>query len=160
MRKAIIPGFVLLGLWLLMSGHFDPLLLTLGVVSSAGVALLGVRFGFFERQGAPIVFSLRLLAFYLPWLALEIIKSTLDVTRCVWRLQMGISPVVFTVPASQRTSLGLAVHANSITLTPGTLSIDTEVDTIEVHALTREMAAGLLDGSMDRRVRALEVPPK
>ena len=63
---------------------------------------------------------------------------------------------VIRVKAGQRTGLGLVVYANSITLTPGTVSIDIEGDTIVVHALTREAAEGVESGVMDQKVTALE----
>ena len=69
---------------------------------------------------------------------------------------MPISPTIVTVQASQETALGLVIHANSITLTPGTLSIDVEPGLIEVHALSAESIADLESGEMDRRVSRLE----
>jgi multicomponent Na+:H+ antiporter subunit E len=60
------------------------------------------------------------------------------------------------VRASQRTDLGLAIYANSITLTPGTISLDVREGTILVHALTRSSGEGLQSGEMDRRVSWLE----
>jgi multicomponent Na+:H+ antiporter subunit E len=61
-----------------------------------------------------------------------------------------------TLPVSQRTEIGRALYANSITLTPGTVSIDLGEDYVSVHALTEEGAQALIEGEMDRRVAALE----
>ena len=69
---------------------------------------------------------------------------------------MPIAPRVFRVKTSQRTELGQVIYANSITLTPGTVSINLFDDEIEVHALTVAGAAGLEEGTMDRRVTELE----
>ena len=69
---------------------------------------------------------------------------------------MPISPTIATVQASQKTALGLVLHANSITLTPGTLSIDVDDGAIEVHALAAESLGPLHEGEMDRRVAKLE----
>jgi multicomponent Na+:H+ antiporter subunit E len=60
------------------------------------------------------------------------------------------------VPATQRTDVGKVIYANSITLTPGTVSVEIENDRILVHAITREAAEGLESGDMDRRVDAIE----
>jgi multicomponent Na+:H+ antiporter subunit E len=57
---------------------------------------------------------------------------------------------------SQKTPVALATHANSITLTPGTITVDAGHDEFLVHALTREGAAGVVDSEMDRRVRRME----
>ncbi len=93
---------------------------------------------------------------YLPYIAMEVVKSNLDVAKRIWQKDMPISPTITTVPASQKTALGLVIHANSITMTPGTLSIDVGDNEIEVHALARETLEPLLDGDMDRRVNKLE----
>jgi multicomponent Na+:H+ antiporter subunit E len=72
--------------------------------------------------------------------------------------KLPIEPRMMRVRASQRTALGKVIYANSITLTPGTVTVDfDEADsTILVHALTETAHQGLLTGEMDRRVRALE----
>ena len=93
---------------------------------------------------------------YLGWLTLEVIRSNLDVSRRVLSPRLPISPTLVWVPASQKTELGRVIFANSITLTPGTVSIDVQENEIEVHALSREGAEALLEGEMDRRVRAME----
>lgn len=67
-----------------------------------------------------------------------------------------ISPTVVKVRASQATEVGRVIYANSITLTPGTISLELADDTIIVHALTREGAESLKGGDMDRRVTRLE----
>lgn len=155
MARILITAVVLFILWLLLSGHFEPLLMTLGAASCIAVASLAAHLGVTHRNEHSIRFALR-LPFYLPWLVGEIVKSNLDVTRRIWHPRLPISPTVVRVRASQRTDLGIAVHANSITLTPGTLSIEAEQGAIAVHALSEDIAVQLADGEMDRRVRALE----
>lgn len=93
---------------------------------------------------------------YIPWLIVEVVKSNIDVAKIIWQKDMQIDPTIVTVPASQKTALGLVIHANSITMTPGTLSIDVEPGEIEVHALAKGTLEALQDGEMDRRVRKLE----
>ncbi len=82
----------------------------------------------------------------------QIVIANIDVARRVLSPSLPISPTLIRVKASQSTDLGQAIYANSITLTPGTISIDVEDGEILVHALTREGAQSLLDGEMDRRV--------
>ncbi len=93
---------------------------------------------------------------YWRWLAREVVKANLDVARRILSPSLPISPTVFTLKASQRTNLGRVTFANSITLTPGTVSIDLQGDTIEIHALTQEAAKTLQTGEMDRRVTDME----
>jgi multicomponent Na+:H+ antiporter subunit E len=110
-----------------------------------------------DREGAPIEPSLRALV-YLPWLLWQIAKANLDVARRILDPRLPIDPRVIRVRASQRRDLARVIYANSITLTPGTVSIDVAGDRITVHALTREAAEGLATGEMDRRVSRVEGP--
>ncbi len=103
----------------------------------------------------PVLLSLRLPG-YLLWLALEIVKSNLHVVRRIWQRRPDISPTVFTVRVSQETDVCKALYANSITMTPGTVTLDVEDDVFQVHALTRHTAEGVRSGEMDARVTRLE----
>jgi len=93
---------------------------------------------------------------YWPWLIKEIIKSAWDVTKRILHPQMPISPTLKEFKPSQKTDIGLVIHANSITLTPGTISVEVEPGRFLVHALTSEGAAGLAESEMDRRCAELE----
>ena len=158
MRYAI-GLFVALGVtWVFWSWHFTPLLLTLGAASVLFVLYLALRMDLVEDEVHPLGFPLRLLL-YLPWLFLEIIKANLDVAARILNPRLPIKPSMIRVRAGQGSDLGRVVYANSITLTPGTVSVDTEGDTITVHALTDEAAEGVLTGEMDRRVGRLEGRP-
>lgn len=154
-KRILVPTTVLYVLWLLLSGHFEPFMLAAGAALSLGIAFFANYLGVFDPRTHSVRFSLRLFK-YIPWLFKEVVKSNLAVTRLVWKPKIPISPTVIDIPASQRSALGLAVHANSITLTPGTLSIEAREGNIEVHALAHEFAESLQSGEMDRRVRALE----
>ena len=80
----------------------------------------------------------------------------MDVALRILNPGLPISPRLVRVRAGQRTDVGRVLYANSITLTPGTVTIDTEGDTITVHALTAEAAAGVESGEMDRRASRAE----
>lgn len=155
MIRAISLGGVLFGLWLLLSGHYNPLLIGFGIFSSVLVVLLARRMRIIDPEGHPIHLGLG-AATYWPWLLLEIVKSNIDVARRILDPSLPISPTMIRVKAGQRTELGQVVYANSITLTPGTVSIELEDGMIDVHALTAEGAESLLEGEMDRRVTAME----
>ena len=90
---------------------------------------------------------------YFPWLFWEIAKSNIIVARAV--LMNDISPQVIYVRATQDDELGHTIYGNSITLTPGTITIGLEGDMVEVHALLDETAAGVKTGDMDRRVSGM-----
>lgn len=150
---SISLGLVLFGVWLLLSGFFEPLLLGLGVASCVIVVLIANRMDVIDREGHPIHLGWRVLTYWI-WLAAEIVKANLDVARRILDPRLPIHPMLVRVKASQASELGQVIYANSITLTPGTVSIQVESGEILVHALTTEMAEDLKGGEMDRRVTA------
>ncbi len=155
MLQALSLGAVLYGLWLLLSGHYQPLLLGLGVASTIVVVLIARRMDLIDREGHPIHLSWRFLL-YIPWLVWEIVKANIDIARVIVRPKMAIRPAVLRLKGTQKSELGHVIYANSITLTPGTVTIGLEEGVLSVHALTREAAEGLKSGDMDRRVAAVE----
>jgi multicomponent Na+:H+ antiporter subunit E len=148
-------GLMLAALWLLLSGLFKPVLLGLGTAAVLLTLLLTSRTEIMDAARNPISAGLRFLRYW-PWLSVEIVKSSIDVARRVLSPSMPISPTVFEVRASQRTDMGRVVFANSITLTPGTVTMDVDGDLLRVHALSRESVDYLLEGEMDRRVTRTE----
>jgi len=146
----------LFGFWLLLSGMFVPFLLAAGIGCAIAVALLARRMDVVDLEGHPIHLVWSALISYWPWLAVEIIRSAWSVTQLILKPSLPISPTLVEFEPSQRTDLGLVIHANSITLTPGTITVEAEPGRFLVHALTREGAAGLADSEMDRRCARLE----
>jgi len=153
--RSVSLALVLFGLWLLLSGYFQTLLIALGVASCALVVAIAHRMEVVDHEGHPIHLGLRALGYW-AWLLLEIVKANIDVARRIVDPKLPISPTLFHTRATQPSELGRVIFANSITLTPGTVSIDFEGDRILVHALTRETAESLDSGDMDRRVTRLE----
>jgi len=148
---------VLALLWLGWSGHFEPLTLALGAGSLFIVVALSVRMQVVDEEGAPLGLRWAQFAVYIVWLAWEIAKANLDVARRILSPgPLAISPRLITVKASQESELVKVIYANSITLTPGTISIDLEGSDILVHALHGDAAAGVEGGEMDRRCARLE----
>lgn len=145
----------LYAVWLLLSGHFTPLLLVLGLLSTLLVVLLAFRTDMIDRETQPVLIKPSVLLYWV-WLVREIVKSNIDVSRCILNPAMPISPNVFTVRAGQKTDLGRVTYANSITLVPGTVTMDVDGDVLTVHALTQEAAADLNRGEMNRRVCDVE----
>jgi multicomponent Na+:H+ antiporter subunit E len=143
-------------LWLMLSGYVQALLIGLGAASCVMVVVIAHRMDVIDEEGQPVDLRLLRLFRYWMWLAREVVLSNLDVTRRILARQMPISPTVVRLKASQGSAMGRVIYANSITLTPGTVSIDLKGDEITVHALTREGAEQLLGGEMDRRITAIE----
>jgi multicomponent Na+:H+ antiporter subunit E len=139
----------------LLSGFFETLLLALGAVSCLAVVLIARRMDVVDREGHPIHLGWRALLYW-PWLAWEIVKANLDVARRIVDPKLPISPRVIRVKTSQKSELGQVIYANSITLTPGTVSMLVSGDSILVHAIAESPAEGLKTGDMDRQVTAME----
>jgi multicomponent Na+:H+ antiporter subunit E len=156
LKHLLSLALILTLFWLINSGHYTPLLLSFGALSVAGVILITRRMEHVDGKFVPsIVLSFR-LPIYLFWLLIEIIKSNIDVVIRVWKGTKSITPTVFKVVASQKTDVYRVLYANSITMTPGTITLDVKGDLLEIHALTIEGAEGIQSGEMDRRVSQLE----
>lgn len=151
-------ALVLYAFWLLLSGHLEAFLLAAGAVSALAVVGLGQRMNLIDREGHPVHLGPRALRYW-PWLLVEIVKSAWDVSRIIVDPRLPISPTLVTFRPSQRTDLGRAILANSITLTPGTITIEAGAREFLVHALTEEAAEALVTGQMDRRVTGFEGHP-
>ncbi len=156
MRHTVSIFVVLSLIWLLNSGHYTPLLLALGLLSVIGVVWIAHLMDVVDHESQPVQLTLRLPSYWL-WLLRQIVLSNINVAKRVWLGSKSISPCVATLRLSQRTDMGKVIYANSITLTPGTVAMDLEGDTVTVHALTADGIADLKRGEMDRRVRRLEV---
>ena len=155
MRHALSLFAGLYGLWLALSGHYTPFLLAIGAVCAAFAVAVAVRMDVVDHEGHPVHLGYR-IPLYWAWLAIQILVSALKVSRIVLSPRLRIDPVLETVPSSQKTDLGKVIYANSITLTPGTLTTSVTADGIEVHALTRRGMDELKTSDMDRRVTAVE----
>ncbi|OGA54508.1 MAG: hypothetical protein A3G25_03485 [Betaproteobacteria bacterium RIFCSPLOWO2_12_FULL_63_13] len=148
-------GIVLYGFWILLSGYFTPFLLAAGAGSALCVVLLSRRMRIVDREGHPIQ-MIASVVLYWPWLMKEIAKSAWAVSRIILDPRLPVSPVLVRFKPSQESQAGLATHANSITLTPGTITVEATQHEFLVHALTRDGGAGVIDSEMDRRVTKVE----
>ena len=155
MRYIIGLTFSLTAFWLLMSGIYTPLILFLGAISVIFVLYLTRRMDALDED--VFEFKLKRKHFsYWSWLAKEIFKANIDVSKVILSPKMNLSPRLVRVPLSQSNELATVIYANSITLTPGTVSVDIEGDEIIIHALTQGLMDGLTEGDMDQRVNYLE----
>lgn len=149
-------GLVLLCFWLVLSGHYTVITIPAGLLSILGVVALARRMEIVDEEGHPIHLLPRAVFSYWPWLAWEIAKAAWDVTKIILNPKLPISPTLIRVRASQRSSVGVATYANSITLTPGTITARVAGHEFLVHAVTRAGAEDLAKGDMDRKVKKFE----
>jgi multicomponent Na+:H+ antiporter subunit E len=153
---SISAAIVLFVFWLLLSGHYTAFLVTAGGASAIAVVFFARRMDVIDQEGHPINLGWRALSSYWPWLVKEIVKAAWDVTKRILDPRLPISPTLARFTPSQQTNVGRVIHANSITLTPGTISVEVRAHEFVVHSLTREGAAGLAGSEMDRRVTSME----
>ncbi len=144
----------LVAAWLLWSGIFEPLLLSLGALSCLLTFLVVWRMGYFDKDIFALRFSFRLAAYW-AWLIKEIVMSSLEVARVVLSPRLPISCRFIELRATSQNTVDQVILANSITLTPGTLTLDLHEGVLKVHTLTQEGADALIAGEMDRRVAHL-----
>jgi multicomponent Na+:H+ antiporter subunit E len=154
MRYFSLAAFLFV-FWLALSGHYTPVLIGAGAVCSVLCVMAAIRLRAADAEGHPIELFRGALT-YLPWLGWEIAKSAWTVTKIVLHPRPPISPTMTTVRASQKSTAGIATYANSITLTPGTITVGVDDNVLTVHALTRDGALDLEGGGMDRRVTRFE----
>lgn len=147
---------VLFVFWLLLSGYFTAFLLTAGVGSALAVVWFARRMDVVDHEGHPIHLAVPALLSYWPWLIKEIVKSAWDVSRIILDPRLPISPTLVRFKPGQSSDVGLVIHAQSITLTPGTITIEAAPHEFLVHGLTRAGALAVVDSEMDRRVTACE----
>ena len=155
-RRDVILFVILAATWVLWSGYLaDPLLMGLGAGSCVLVTWLSRRMD--AHDGSPTDWRLACRALgYIPWLLLEILKANLHVARLILDRRLPIQPQLVRGPADQKTELGQVIYANSITLTPGTITLDLREGGVLVHAISDRAAKGITDGVMNRRVARME----
>lgn len=154
MRLAALVA-TLFAFWLVLSGIYTPFLVLTGLAASIAVAALAWRMEVADREGHPIHLTFAAAAYW-PWLVKEIVKSGWQVARIILDPRLPISPTLVRFKPSQKSVVGLVTHANSISLTPGTVTVEADREEFLVHALTREGAGSLAGSEMDRRVSRLE----
>jgi len=172
--NSVIQFFLLFGVWLLLSGHYDVIHISMGVFSAILVVLINLRlrkYYFFEEEIAetrakikgifptPLRF-LRVL-FYIPWLILQIIVASLQVAAVVLNPKMPVDPALLRFKTRLPNLASKVILANSITLTPGTITVRLKDDQFLVHALMDISSTGIIQGSLPEEVAKLyEKKPK
>ena len=151
--KSFFLFFILFSLWLLMSGHYNVLIISLGIISCAFCVYVAKRGKLIDDEGLPIFFIPRLLN-YLIWLFKEILKSNLSTAKVI--INGKVEPETFTVKTSQVTDVAKVTYANSITLTPGTVTTKIQKGVFEVHALNSDFGNDVRTNEMDKKVTWLE----
>lgn len=155
MIRAVSLFIFLFIFWLLLSGFFTPFLVAAGVGCSLAIVWFSKRMEQVDKERMPL-HMVRVVTTYWYWLLMEIVKCGWSVSKIILDPKLPISPTLVRFVPTQKTKSGLVLHANSITLTPGTIAIEAEGKGFLVHGLTHDSAHGCVDSEMDQRVSATE----
>ena len=151
MKHAVSLTLTLFILWLLLSGHYNVLLISLGLISSLLTVVLALRMDVIDHESHPLHLRRQLPRFWI-FLSREVALANLDVARRILTPGKSFSPQLRQLPLPQKTAVGQVLYANSITLTPGTVTVQLGTDNILIHALSREAADDLQTGRMAQAI--------
>lgn len=144
---------IMFGFWILLSGKFDLFHLILGVISSAIVSFISADVFMYSPESRNKLKTASRFLLYVPWLIYQIMLSTLHVAYLALhpRMKEQIDPTIVTFKTTLKTDIAKVALANSITLTPGTITVRIEDQVFHVHAISRKAAAGL-PGEMEEKL--------
>ena len=156
MLHAFSLAIILSGIWWVLSGFTLVLILCLGAGSILFIIWICHRMDAIDHETHPIHLAIG-CSTYFPWLVWEIVLANMDVAKAILKNNSSVRPRLMHIKASQVSEVGLVIYANSITLTPGTVTLDVEGQDFLIHSLTEGSYDGLLSGKMDQKVTALEL---
>jgi len=150
MRFAFILTLAMVAAWLTLSGYFIPMILTFGAISVAIVVWMCRRMNILDGETVPYMTIPQTVSYFV-WLFAEIVKANMQVVKAVLSPDLEVSPTLVKIPLNTDADIAETMFANSITLTPGTVSVDMQPDHILVHALLEEMSAPEDFSEMEKR---------
>jgi len=144
------------GVWLLLSGHYTALILSLGAVSVLIVTWFIWRMDRVDGEMGVLPMRPRLM-YYLLWLMWQVVLSNIDLVRRIWDPALPIRPTWQRLDIKVTSTLAKTLYANSITLTPGTLTTDVREDHFMVHSLSPDGIEELRKGEMEKQIQRLRI---
>ncbi len=152
----LITAITMFSFWILLSGEFTFVLITSGIVASLIVAYLS--HDIFIGKADLKTETGRVLKFtkYVPWLLWKVILANFEIAYLVLHPKMLVDPQIVRFKNDLKTDLGIVTLAHSITLTPGTITVDANKEEFVIHAIWQKSAEGITDGEMQRKVKEIE----
>lgn len=154
--RYIRSSLIVAAVWLLLSGHYTALILSFGAVSSLIVIWFMWRMDRVDEQLGVLPMRPRVL-YYLLWLMWQVVLSNLDLVRRIWDPALPIRPTWQRLDIKVTSTLAKTLYANSITLTPGTLTTDVREDHFMVHSLSPDGIEDLRKGGMEEQIQRLGI---
>ena len=148
----ILTAVILFALWLVLSATYDPAHIIVGAVIAALVAWLNPALPHMRRLSWPAAIA------YQPWLFGRILKSGIHVSRLILDPKLPIAPELIRHRVDFKSDGELVALGNSITLTPGTITVEVAPGELIVHAIDEESRKDILDGSFEAKIRNVFVP--
>ncbi len=152
LRRSVTLWIILYIFWYILSGYHTPLLLTFGAIACTISVWIAHRMDVLDHEGNPIHLTFKIIPYWF-WLGGEIIKANFELAKMLLSPKLEISPVMFKMKTELTNELDRVIYANSLTLTPITITVEQEGDELEVHALTVKAAKDILGRDMERRVK-------
>lgn len=138
--------------WLLLSGYLKSLLVIFGIISVALCVYVIKAMNDIDGEKRALNFGTKMIS-YIAWLMCQVVTSSLHVAKLVWGSTKNLSPSIAKLPVSDLPDDTRVIYANSITLTPGTLSVDLDNNEVTVHALHEESIEHLKQGAMTSKIK-------
>ena len=154
--RYIRSSLIVAAVWLLLSGHYTALILSFGAVSSLIVIWFMWRMDRVDEKLDFLPMRPRVL-YYLLWLMWQVVLSNIDLVRRIWDPTLPIRPTWQRLDIKVTSSLAKTLYANSITLTPGTLTTDVREDHFMVHSLSPDGIEDLRKGGMEEQIQRLGI---
>jgi len=153
--QTISLSVLLVAFWALNSGLFKPLMYVLGSISVLLVLFISSRMQVIDKESQPIYLTKSIPSYY-AWLLKELVMSNIKVVGTIWRSKLQLQPALATVKMDHLSDMGKVIYANSISLTPGTVTTEVTENSITVHALDKHSITDIESGEMEARVRKLD----
>jgi multicomponent Na+:H+ antiporter subunit E len=152
----LITTIVMFAFWILLSGEFTFILITSGVVASLITAYLS--HDIFVGKADLKTETGRVFKFivYIPWLLWEIILANVEIAYLVLNPKPLVDPQIVRFKNDLKTDLGIVTLAHSITLTPGTVTVEANREEFVIHAIWQKSADGIIGGEMQQKVKKIE----
>jgi len=147
-KQFMAKALALFGVWLVLSGRYDLLHLIIGFMVACGVAWLNTGYAHSAFQGYPWMRSV----LYVPWLFLRIVQSSLHLTKLIFKRSLPIHPKLISYRSQLQHQGAIVLLANSVTLTPGTITVEVNGNHLLVHAIDEVAAEDLTSGRMEEKI--------
>lgn len=144
-------------LWLVLSSMFLPLMISLGILSALVTTYILFIMNVFNSKDAAVSINLVKMTAYIFWLFKEIIISNFKVCWLILKPQYKITPIIGETKSELSTDFTTTIYANSITLTPGTITIDINDNVLTVHSLDEKFKTSLDSRVMYEKVKSTEI---